>query len=56
MAMARKDIRLMVEEATRHNVQLMVMPAVAAMFDAAIARGAGALDATAAVAYPPVSG
>jgi hypothetical protein len=29
------------------------MPAVAALLDAAIARGAGAMDASAAMAYPP---
>lgn len=53
VAMARKDIRLMIEEATRHGVELKVMPAVASLFDEAIARGDGALDATAAAAYPP---
>lgn len=53
VSMARKDVRLMVEEASRHGVDLAVMPAVAALFDAAIARGAGALDASAAAAYPP---
>jgi 3-hydroxyisobutyrate dehydrogenase len=53
MTMARKDVRLMIEEAARHGVDLKVMPAVAAMFDEAIARGAGALDASAAAAYPP---
>jgi 3-hydroxyisobutyrate dehydrogenase len=53
VAMARKDIRLMIEEAARHGVELKVMPAVASLFDAAIARGEGMLDATAAAAYPP---
>ncbi|WP_158219858.1 NAD(P)-dependent oxidoreductase [Ideonella sp. A 288] len=48
MAMARKDVRLMIEEAQRGGVDLFVMPGVAAMFDAAIARGEGALDAAAA--------
>jgi len=48
VAMARKDVRLMVEEAARGGVDLFVMPGVAAMFDAAIARGEGALDASAA--------
>ncbi|MBK7264626.1 MAG: NAD(P)-dependent oxidoreductase [Rubrivivax sp.] len=48
MAMARKDVRLMIEEAQRGGTELFVMPAVAAMFDAAIARGEGALDASAA--------
>lgn len=48
LAMARKDVRLMIEEAQRGGMDLFVMPAVAAMFDAAIARGEGALDASAA--------
>jgi 3-hydroxyisobutyrate dehydrogenase len=48
MAMARKDVRLMVEEAQRGGVDLFVMPGVAAMFDAALARGEGALDSSAA--------
>ena len=48
MAMARKDVRLMMEEAARGGVELCLMPAVAAMFDAAIARGEGALDMVAA--------
>jgi 3-hydroxyisobutyrate dehydrogenase len=48
LAMARKDLRLMVEEAARHGVELAVVPAVAALFDAAIARGDGAQDASAA--------
>jgi 3-hydroxyisobutyrate dehydrogenase len=52
VAMARKDARLMVEEAKRHGVDLAVMPAVIALFDAAIARGEGALDASAAVRFP----
>ncbi len=52
MAMARKDVRLMLEEAQRGGVGLFVMPGVAAMFDAAIARGEGALDATAAARAP----
>jgi 3-hydroxyisobutyrate dehydrogenase-like beta-hydroxyacid dehydrogenase len=50
--MARKDAWLMVEEAKRHGVDLAVMPAVIALFDAAIARGEGALDASAAVRFP----
>lgn len=53
MAMARKDVRLMVEEAQRGGVDLFVMPGVAAMFDAAIARGEGALDASAAARIAP---
>jgi 3-hydroxyisobutyrate dehydrogenase len=52
VAMARKDAVLMVEEAKRHGVDLAVMPAVIALFDAAIARGEGALDASAAVRFP----
>jgi 3-hydroxyisobutyrate dehydrogenase len=52
VAMARKDVRLMIEEAQRGGVDLFVMPGVAAMFDAAIARGEGALDAAAAARAP----
>ncbi len=52
VAMARKDVRLMVEEAARHGVDLAVMPAVAALQDAAIARGEGALDTSAAFRWP----
>jgi 3-hydroxyisobutyrate dehydrogenase-like beta-hydroxyacid dehydrogenase len=52
MSMARKDERLMMEEARRGGVDLFVMPGVAAMFDAAIARGEGALDSTAAARIP----
>ena len=53
VSMARKDVRLMIEEAARHGVDLAVMPAVAALFDAALARGHGELDASSAVAWPP---
>ncbi|MCL4745499.1 MAG: NAD(P)-dependent oxidoreductase [Burkholderiaceae bacterium] len=49
VAMARKDVRLMIDEARLHGVELAVMPAVAALYDAAIARGEGQLDATLAV-------
>jgi 3-hydroxyisobutyrate dehydrogenase len=52
VSMARKDVRLMIEEAARGGVELFVMPGVAAMFDAAIARGEGALDAAAAARMP----
>lgn len=52
VAMARKDVRLMIEEAARGGVDLCVMPGVAALFDAAIARGEGALDASAAARMP----
>lgn len=56
VSMARKDVRLMIEEAARHGVDLAVMPAVAALFDAAVARGQGELDASSAVAWPPPAG
>ena len=52
VAMARKDVRLMIEQAARGGVELYVMPGVAAMFDAAIARGEGRLDAAAAASAP----
>ncbi|MBC7955163.1 MAG: NAD(P)-dependent oxidoreductase [Cytophagales bacterium] len=52
VAMARKDVRLMIEEAQRGGVDLFVMPGVAAMFDASIARGEGALDAAIAARIP----
>jgi 3-hydroxyisobutyrate dehydrogenase len=52
VAMARKDVRLMIEEAKRHGVDLAVMPAVAALQDQAIARGEGQLDSTAAFRWP----
>jgi 3-hydroxyisobutyrate dehydrogenase len=50
MTMARKDVRLMVDEAKSHGVDLAIMPAVAALLDAAIARGDGAKDVAAAAA------
>jgi 3-hydroxyisobutyrate dehydrogenase len=50
--MARKDVRLMLEEAERGGVDLLMAPALAAMFDAAIARGEGGWDCAAA-ARPP---
>ena len=53
VSMARKDVRLMIEEARRGGVELFVMPGVAAMYDAAIARGEGALDSAAAARVPP---
>ncbi len=52
VAMARKDATLMVEEAARHGVDLAVMPAVIALFDAAMARGEGAKDSSAAMRWP----
>lgn len=54
--MARKDVRLMLEEAGRGGVDLLLMPAVAAMLDAAIARGEGALDCGAAARSPAQRG
>jgi len=52
VAMARKDVRLMLDEAARHDVALAMMPSVAALYDAAIARGEGGLDTTAAFRFP----
>ncbi len=49
VTMARKDVRLMVDEAAAGGCPLQVMPAVAALYDAAIARGEGHLDASVAV-------
>lgn len=54
ISMARKDVRLMIEESARHGVELEVMPMIAALYDRAIERGEGALDTTAAFRYPPV--
>jgi 3-hydroxyisobutyrate dehydrogenase len=48
MTMARKDVRLMIEEAGRNGTQLAIMPSVAALLDAGIARGDGAKDVAAA--------
>ena len=52
VSMARKDVRLMIEEARRGGLELFVMPGVAAMYDAAIARGEGALDSAVAARVP----
>lgn len=52
MAMARKDVRLMLEEAQRGGQSLFMTPAMAAMLDAGIARGQGALDVVAAARIP----
>jgi 3-hydroxyisobutyrate dehydrogenase len=52
VSMARKDVRLMIEEAERHGVGLAVMPLVAALYDQAITRGEGLLDTTAAFRFP----
>lgn len=43
---------LMIEEAQRGGVDLYLMPGLAALFDAAIARGEGSLDAAAAARMP----
>jgi 3-hydroxyisobutyrate dehydrogenase len=52
--MARKDVRLMIEEAQRGGMELTIMSAVAARMDAAIARGDGALDAAIYARIPAV--
>lgn len=52
LAMARKDLRLMMEEAQRGGVELFVTPALAALFDAGLARGEGALDVASAARMP----
>jgi 3-hydroxyisobutyrate dehydrogenase len=52
VSMARKDVRLMIEEAERGGMPLFVMPGVAAIYDAAIARGEGGLDTAAAARIP----
>lgn len=44
MTMARKDIRLMIEEAGRHNVTLDTLPTIAGVLDRAIAAGHGRDD------------
>lgn len=48
MTMARKDVRLILEQAKRAGIDLCVMPGVAALLDAGIARGDGSLDSHAA--------
>ncbi len=52
LAMARKDLRLMIEDAARGGVDLYVTPAIARLFDEAIARGQGALDTVVAARIP----
>jgi 3-hydroxyisobutyrate dehydrogenase len=52
MAMARKDLRLMQEEAARGGQALAIIPALAALLDAGIARGEGAWDVAAGVRVP----
>jgi 3-hydroxyisobutyrate dehydrogenase len=49
MSMARKDLRLMVEEAERGGQTLAMVPALAAVLDQGIERGDGALDVAAAM-------
>ena len=50
--MARKDVRLMIDEAARHDIALALMPSVAKLYDEAIARGEGGRDHTAAFRFP----
>lgn len=52
IGMARKDVRLMVDEAAAHGCPLAVMPAVAACYEAAITRGEATLDSSAAFRHP----
>lgn len=47
MTMARKDLRLMVEEAAAGGAPLAMIPALAALLDERIAQGDGALDVSA---------
>jgi 3-hydroxyisobutyrate dehydrogenase len=51
-SMARKDVRLMIEEAARGGVELTVMPAVAARYDEAIRSGEANLDCAAPFRWP----
>jgi 3-hydroxyisobutyrate dehydrogenase-like beta-hydroxyacid dehydrogenase len=53
VSMARKDVRLMVDAAAEHGCPLVVMPAVAAAYDAAIARGESAMDSSVAFRHVP---
>jgi 3-hydroxyisobutyrate dehydrogenase len=48
LSMARKDLRLMIEEAEAGGISLKVAPAVAALLDEGIAAGLGAEDVTVA--------
>ncbi len=50
--MASKDVRLMIEEAARHGVELAMMPLIANLYEKAIARGEDSLDTTAAFRFP----
>ena len=45
LTMARKDLRLMIDEAARHGEKLDVLPCVAALYDRYIAAGFGSEDA-----------
>ncbi len=51
VSMARKDARLMLEEAARHNIPLGDCWSLK-LYDEAIARGEGGRDTTAAFRYP----
>lgn len=53
LTMARKDLRLMIEEAARGGSELVLAPALAALLDQAIARGEGQLDVLAAARPVP---
>jgi 3-hydroxyisobutyrate dehydrogenase len=44
LSMARKDVRLMTEEAQRHGAQMEVLPAIAQLFDRYIQNGDGRKD------------
>ena len=52
MSMARKDLRLMVEEAERGGQTLAMVPALAKLLDEGFARGEGQLDVEAGVRVP----
>lgn len=52
MTMARKDVRLMIEEAKAGGIELAAMPVMAALMDAGIARGEGGWDAAACARWP----
>jgi 3-hydroxyisobutyrate dehydrogenase len=53
MSMARKDLRLMVEEAARGGQTLAMIPSLVALIDEGLARGEGQLDVAAAMRVPP---
>lgn len=50
LTMARKDVRLMLEEGARHGIDYAVLPQIATFFDRAIAAGHGAQDVGAVAA------